>query len=109
MSEEKTEIELLAELVKWTKVTSIPQVKQILLETLKKPEERLVYNLSNGLTSLELAEKAPVSDWTIRKWWEKWVRTGIADYFPSGRGKKAIASFSLEDFDIDIDEAEDSD
>ena len=35
MSEEKTEIELLAELVKWTKVTSIPQVKQILLETLK--------------------------------------------------------------------------
>lgn len=37
---EERVIELLEELVKWTKVTSIPKVREILDELVKSPEEK---------------------------------------------------------------------
>ena len=42
MSEKNRVADLLEELVKWTKVTSIPKVKELLLDTLSKPEEKVV-------------------------------------------------------------------
>ena len=44
-------IELLEELLKWTKVTSIPHVKKLLLEILPSDEEKKAYHYSNGQDS----------------------------------------------------------
>jgi hypothetical protein len=65
-------VNLLKELVKWTKVTSIPHVKEILVDTLKKPEERIAYQLSDGRRTVSnVAKRAKVSTGTISGWWKK--------------------------------------
>ena len=48
ISKKDRTVELLEELVKWTKVTSIPQVKRLLTEKLVKPEEKIAYQISDG-------------------------------------------------------------
>ena len=103
MSKEDRTIELLEELVKWTKVTSIPNVKKLLLEILSKPKQKIAYQMSDGKTVREVAKQADVSVFTISKWWEKWTRAGIAESVSArGGGKRAIRSFSLDDFGIEI-------
>lgn len=95
-------IELLEELVKWTKVTSIPKVKGLLLEILSKPEQKIAYQASDGKTRKEVADQADVSGFTISKWWEKWTRAGIAKAVSVRGGNRAVRSFSLDDFGIEI-------
>lgn len=102
MSKEDRMIELLEELVKWTKVTSIPKVKELLLEILPKPEHRIAYQASDGKTTKEVANTANVSVFTINKWWEKWTRAAIAKAVPVRGGNRAVRSFSLDDFGIEI-------
>lgn len=103
MSKEDTMIELLEELVRWTKVTSIPKVKKLLLEILSKPEQKLAYQLSDGKTRKEVAKQVGVSVFSISKWWERWTRAGISEAIPvRGGGKRAIRSFSLDDFGIEV-------
>lgn len=64
-------IELLEELVKWTRVTSIPYVKKLLLEILPTLEEKIAYQLSDGKrNSREVADQANISHPTIAKWWK---------------------------------------
>lgn len=41
-------VELLEELVKWTRVTSIPDVKKLLVETLQNDTDKLAYHNSDG-------------------------------------------------------------
>lgn len=48
MSKEDRMIELLEELVKWTKVTSIPKVKELLMGILESLEEMIAYQSSDG-------------------------------------------------------------
>lgn len=71
MSREDRMIELLEELVKWTKTTSIPQVKKLLLEVLSSTEEKLAYQLSNGKRTIrEVAKQANVGVSTLSRWWK---------------------------------------
>ncbi len=102
MSEDRM-IELLAELVKWTKVTSIPKVKDLLEELVKSPEEKIAYALSDGKrTTRDIAVSAKVGKDAISKWWRKWTRAGIAEPISvSGGGNRARSLFSLEDFGIE--------
>jgi DNA-binding MarR family transcriptional regulator len=103
VSEKDRTIELLEELVKWTKVTSIPEVKRLLLEILSSPEEKIAYQSSNGeTTGREVADKANVTQPTVAKWWKKWVRVGIAEAVSVRRGKRAKRLFSLNDFGIEV-------
>lgn len=102
MSKEDRMIELLEELVKWTRVTSIPNVKKLLLEILTSPEERSAYQSSDGKTSREVAKQANVSQPTIVKWWKKWIKTGVAEPISAKRGKRARRAFSLDDFGIEV-------
>ena len=96
-------IELLDELVKWTKVTSIPKVKELLLSILKSPEEMVVYQSSNGeKTSREVADVANVSQFSIAKWWKAWIKAGIAESVSVRRGERAKRIFSLDDFGIEL-------
>jgi hypothetical protein len=96
------ELHVLKEILKWTKVTSIPHVKKLLEETLKTHEERFAYHLSTGATSREIAPEVGVSFQTIADWWDKWYRLGIAERMASRGGGRGVRSFDLDDFDIPI-------
>ena len=103
MSKEDSMIKLLEEMVKWTKVTSIPHVKKLLLEILSGPEEKVAYQSSDGKrTSREVADMANVSQFSIAKWWKAWIKAGIAEPVSVQRGERAKRIFSLDDFGIGV-------
>jgi hypothetical protein len=96
-------VELLEELVKWTRVTSFPKVKDLLIGILTSPEEKVAYQSSDGeKTSREVAEMANVSQFTISKWWKAWIKAGITESISVQRGERAKRIFSLDDFGIEI-------
>ena len=96
-------IELLEELVKWTKVTSIPRVRELLLEILGSPEERIAYHSSDGeRTSREVGRISNVSHMTVANWWKTWIRAGIAESVSVRGGERAKRIFSLDDFGIEL-------
>ena len=103
MSKQDRMIELLEELLKWTKVTSIPRVKELLLGILESAEERIAYQSSDGKeSSREVADQASVSQFKVAKWWKKWIKAGIAEPVSVRRGERAMRIFSLDDFGIEI-------
>jgi predicted HTH transcriptional regulator len=103
MSDQEKVIELLEELVKWTKVTSFPKVKEFLLSTLDSPEKMVAYQASNGeKTSREVAKIAKVTRRTITRWWKVWIKVGIAEPISVQRGERAKQFFSLDDFGIEV-------
>ena len=102
MSREDRTVELLEELVKWTRVTSIPQVKKLLLEILASPEEKVAYQSSDGRVSKKVAKEADVSYATVTLWWKKWVKAGIAEPISARGGQRAKRVFSLDDFGIEV-------
>lgn len=102
-------INLLEELVKWTKVANIPYVKKLLLETLSKPNQQIAYQASDGKTRKEVARIANVSNSIISKWWQKWEKVGIAETVSVRGGKRALRSFSLYDFGIELPEIAEAD
>lgn len=102
MSKEDRMIELLEELVKWTKVTSIPSVRRLLLEILPKPEQKIAYQASDGATIREVAKQANASVGSVSKWWEQWTRAGIAESIPARGGERAKRIFSLDDFGVEV-------
>lgn len=95
-------IELLEELLKWTKVTSTPHLKKLLLDILPNDEEKIAYHHSDGRSSQEVAKLAGVSYVTITKWWKIWMRAGIAESLAVKGGERARRIFSLEDFGIEV-------
>jgi transposase-like protein len=107
MPEEKKDkqdrmIELLEEMLKWTKVTSIPHVKRFLSEILQSDEERIAYHYSDGRDSREVAKVAGAHFTTVARWWKTWIRAGIAEPVGAQRGERAKRAFSLEDFGIEV-------
>lgn len=108
MSDNKTRedrmVELLGELVKWIKVTSIPKAKVLLEDMLKTPEEKLAYTLSDGKKTIrELSRLSGIDIGTLSKDWRKWTRAGIAEPIAVvGGGNRARSLFSLEEFGIEV-------
>jgi hypothetical protein len=103
LSKEDQMIHLLEELVRWTKVTSIPQVKKLLEEMLQSPEEKTAFQASDGTkTQGEIAKIAGVSQMTVSNYGKKWVKNGIAKPVSAMGGQRAVRLFSLEDFGIEI-------
>ena len=100
--DQQTAVELLKEILKWTKVTSIPQVKNLLESTLASPEQRLAYEASDGRNVREVADIAHVGKSTIGRWWVDWVRLGLAELQPAKGGDRAIRSFSLAEFGLEV-------
>jgi len=109
MSKEDRMIQLLEELVKWTRVTSIPKVKELLMNILESPEERIAYQSSDGeRSSREVADQANVSQFTVAKWWKKWIKAGIAEPVSVRRGERAMRIFVLNDFGIEVSAIEEA-
>jgi len=95
-------VKLLEELVKWTKFSSMPGVRKTLLDILKDDERKLVYQLSDGKGSVEIAKMSGVGASTIPEWWKTWNKAGITEAIPVKGGERAKRIFSLEDFGIDV-------
>jgi hypothetical protein len=95
-------IELLEEMLKWIKVTSIPHVKKLLLEILPSDEEKIAYHYSDGCGSKAVAKFAGVSYVTVTKWWKIWGRAGLAEMMSAKGGERAKRIFSLDDFGIEV-------
>lgn len=94
-------IELLEEILKWTKFDVLQKAKEVLLETLKKDTEKMAYQYSDGKSSLEISKLVGVSDFAIRSYWKKWAATGLVH--PSSRYKGRYERlFSLEDLSIEV-------
>lgn len=104
ISKKDRTIELLEELVKWTKVTSMPHVKKLLAEILVKPEEKIAYQISDGKQTVrQVGKQANVGRNTVSVWWNKWIKAGIAEPISvMGGGTRAKRAFSLEDFGIEV-------
>jgi hypothetical protein len=95
-------IEILKEILKWIKVTSIPHVKKLLLELLPSDEEKLAYQYSDGRASRKVSRLTSVSHIIITRWWKTWIRAGIAEAISVKGGERARRVFSLEDFGIEV-------
>jgi len=94
-------VELLEELLKWIKFSSMPQVKQVLLSILDTDEKKIAYQLSDGRPSGETATLANVDGSTVRDWGKIWVKAHIAEFKPVRGGERAVRLFSLEEFGIE--------
>ncbi len=95
-------IQLLEEVLKWTKVTSIPGVRLTLEEVLASNEERTAYQNSTGKTSREVGALVGVGHTTISRWWKRWYRTGLGEMQSVRGGNRFIRSFNLEDFGLEV-------
>lgn len=79
MNDEKLDriIELLEEILKWTRFEGNQKVKEILLDELDTDAKKIVYELSDGRSSPEIEKMADVISKTIRDWWKKWANRGL--------------------------------
>ncbi len=105
MSRESTQghaVELLKELVKWTRFQGILKAKEVLLDTLKSNSERLVYVLSDGRGSQEVGKAAGISHTTVVSYWNKWATLGIVEPLRVKGGTRYKSVFSLGYFGIEV-------
>lgn len=94
-------IQLLEEILIWTRLQGVRNAKAVLEETLNDDKLKLAYHLSDGRSSAEVANACGVSGMTITNWWRRWFTMGIAQ--PSKRYKGRFErTFSLEDLGIRI-------
>lgn len=96
-------IELLKELVKWTKFQAWGKVKEVLINVLNEDEKRKIYHLSNGEnSSRDIAEIVSVSRSTILKYWNDWAKFNIVEPISVQRGNRYKKMFNLDDFGIEV-------
>jgi len=101
MSQNNGQTEILKEILKWTKVTSFNQVKNVLNSILDTDSKKLIYQLSDGkLTSTEIIKKSKASSATITKYWNQWPKLGLWEPVSAEGGKRFKRGFDLEDFDL---------
>lgn len=103
MNDEKLDriIGLLEDILKWTMFEGNQRVKEVLLDELDTDAKRIVYELSDGRSSPDIAKEVDVTDKTIRDWWKKWVKRRIAEVHPN-YSKRIRKVFSLGDFGIEV-------
>ena len=99
-------IELLSEILKWTKLIGKQKLKEILVNVLKEDIDMVIYELSNGKSLREIerickANGYSISIFTINGYWDKWAVLGIVE--PSKRYKGRYERIvSLKDVGLDV-------
>lgn len=96
------ELEVLKEILKWTRFSGIKQVKATLEEVLDSDQKRLAYQLSDRTrTTREVAALATGGGkTTIENWWKYWYRLGLGETVSVRGGDRFMRSFDLTDFGI---------
>jgi len=97
----------LKEQTKWLKFLALPNLKKTTEENLATPEQRKIYDLSDGNNSTyDIAKKITatgmkVSHMTVYNYWKKWYVLGlvVSSKKYSGRFEKII---DLKDLNIEI-------
>lgn len=99
-------IELLSEILKWTKFIGKQKLKEILVNVLKEDIDMVIYELSDGKSLREIerickANGYSISIFTINGYWDKWAVLGIVE--PSKRYKGRYERIvSLKDVGLDV-------
>ena len=108
LSDEKLDrmIQLLEEILKWTKLEGVQRAKTALTELLRTDAEKLVYEYSDGRTSRDIAKIVGVSHATVTNYWKKWARYGIVKEVGARGGTRHQGIFSLSDFGIEVPQVE---
>ena len=105
MNDEQTVVGLLSELLRWTKFQGMIKLKEVILLNVKTENEKKIYELSNGKTTVEIAGLVGVSHVTVYNYWQRWSKTGIVE--PSkkykGRYERMV---SLLDLGIEVPKLE---
>lgn len=90
-------IELQKEILNWIEILGRERLVKVAQENLVKEEEKIVYHLSDGASSVEISKVAPVSHMTVTNYWKKWAPLGLVK--PSkkwkGRFEKVLPLESL--------------
>ena len=97
-------IKLLNEILQWIKFSEFKNVKEILLNALEDDMSKLIYHLSDGKTSRQIAKKLPVTHTTVVNYWKRWAEIGIMEPVSARGGTRYKKIFSLEYFGIEIPE-----
>ncbi len=95
-------VEILEELLKWTRFSSLPGVRKTLLDILPTDEHKIAYQYSDGKGSEEVAKFTGVGSASIQRWWKVWIKARIADPMSVQRGERAKRIFSLEEVGIEV-------
>jgi len=94
-------VELLKELVNWTRASGYTNIRATLVANLDTEEKVRVYRLTDGEKSTRQIQAATGVDKNqVSQYWRAWERAGIVVTVPGTRGRRR-ALFSLEDFGID--------
>lgn len=80
-------IALQRETLNWIEILSREKIVKVAQENLVTEDERIVYHLSDGASSREIAKKAPVSYITITRHWKKWAPLGLVKPSTRFRGR----------------------
>ena len=93
----------LKDLVKWTKVTSYPMVRNTLETVLDTEQKRQVYELLDGeRTVTEIKKMCGANPRLISEWGQEWEGIGIVE--ESGRKGRRKSSFDLAVYGIAVSE-----
>ncbi|MDD2665531.1 MAG: hypothetical protein PHD13_01935 [Methanocellales archaeon] len=105
MNDEKLDriIELLEEILKWTRFEGMQEVKNVLKIELDDDTKKIIYELSDGESSPKIAGMAKTAPQTVRRYWYKWSRMGLMEIHPSHK-KRFRKVFSLEDCGMEVPE-----
>lgn len=101
MTEDQGNRDVLLEILKWTKFQGMRQVKQILENNLDTETKKLVYELSDGRSSPDIARIVAVSDQTVRDYWKAWAPVQIVEIHPDYK-KRYRKMFSLKEVGIPV-------
>ena len=95
-------LQVLKEILKWTKFQGWKEVKEVLLSQLKDERMKLIYHLSDGKSTRKIARKTGVSHKTVYEYWKKWSKVPIVEPIIVKGKTRYRKMFELEDFGIEI-------
>ncbi len=97
------ETEILKEILKWTKISSMKEVKSILNSALNTDDKKIIYQNSDGSRGLlNFKDISSLGKDAIARYWKQWYQLGLVEMKNVRGGNRAIKNFSLEDFGIEI-------
>ena len=102
MSDDKLNkiIKLLQENVKWVKFNGIDKVRTIVDLELDSDIKKIIYHLSDGGSSPQIAKKVKIDSSTVRDYWKKWSKKGLMEIHPEYK-KRYRKIFTLEEIGIE--------
>lgn len=103
---DKELLEKLDELIFWTKLSAMPNIRKVIVDNLRSDIDKLVYQLSDeNRSTREIADIITrggrnISHVTVMNMWKKWAILDMV--MPSGRRGRYRRIVSLESIGIEI-------